>query len=71
MHNGTVFVRIREHHSGMGKRTKKARNRTLLASVKKQMAEPRMASSARTEVAILAAAKKSRRKRSPLADAAD
>jgi hypothetical protein len=55
----------------MGKRTKKARNRTLLASVKKQMAEPRMASSARTEVAILAAAKKSRRKRSPLADAAD
>jgi hypothetical protein len=49
---------------------KKARNGKVLASVKKQMDAPRMATSARNEVAILAAAGKSRRKRTPPADAA-
>jgi hypothetical protein len=45
------------------KTAKKARNEKLLASVKKQMAEPRMAMSARDEVATLATANKTRWKR--------
>jgi hypothetical protein len=47
-----------------------ARNGKLLARVKKEMAAPRMATSARAEVAILAALKKKRRKLLKPADAA-
>jgi hypothetical protein len=49
---------------------KEARNGKLLARVKKEMAAPRMATSARVEVAILAAAKKKCPKRLKPADAA-
>jgi predicted deacylase len=71
VHYGTVIAPIREHHPGMRKRTvTKARNGKLLARVKKEMAAPRMTRSARDEVAILAAAKRTRRKRLLPADAA-
>jgi hypothetical protein len=38
-------------------------SKTVLASVKREMAAPRMATSARDQVAVLDAANKSRRKR--------
>jgi hypothetical protein len=57
---------------GMRKNTvKKTSNRAILAHVKREMATPRMTRSARDQVAILAAAKKSRQKQLPRAIAAD
>jgi hypothetical protein len=56
----------------MRKRTdKRPANKTVLASVKREMAAPRMAMSARDQVAVLAAANKSHRKRRLRAVAAD
>ena len=46
--NGTVLLRTLEHHVCMSKiRTKKESDKTLLSNVKKEMAKPRMAKSAR------------------------
>ncbi len=72
VHNGTACARIRGHHPHMRKRTdKRPANKTVLASVKREMAAPRMAMSARDQVAVLAAANKSHRKRRLRAVAAD
>jgi hypothetical protein len=45
------------------KTAKRESNKTVLARVTKEMAAPRMATSTRNEVAVLAAAGKKRRKR--------
>ena len=64
VHKGTDFVRMREHHPDMRKKTaKRESNKIVLARVTKEMAGPRMATSTRNEVAVLAAAGKKRRKR--------
>ena len=46
--NGTVLLGALEHHVCMSKiKTKKESDKTLLSNVKKEMAKPRMAKSAR------------------------
>jgi hypothetical protein len=51
------------------KRVNRLLNKAVLAGVKKEMAAPRMARSARDEVDILAAANRARRKRPRLIEA--
>lgn len=64
MQKGTAFVRRLDHDPGMRKKTaKRESNKTILARVTKEMSGPRMATSTRNEVAVLAAAGKKRRKR--------
>jgi hypothetical protein len=64
VHYGIARGRTRGHHPHMRKKAyKRPANKTVLASVKREMAAPRMATSARDQVAVLAAANKSRRKR--------
>jgi hypothetical protein len=64
VHYGIARARTRGHHPHMRKGTyRRPANKTVLASVKREMAAPRMATSARDQVAVLAAANKSRRKR--------
>jgi hypothetical protein len=46
---------------------KRTPNKTVLARIKREMAAPRMARSARDEVELLAAAKNARRRRSRVA----
>jgi hypothetical protein len=48
--NGTVLLRALEHHVSMSKmKAKEESDKTLLSNVKKEMAKPRMAKSARGE----------------------
>jgi hypothetical protein len=70
VHNRTALLGLREHPLVMRKkRVKRTPNKVVLAGVKKEMAAPRMTMSARDEVANLAAANRTHRKRQRPTDA--